>query len=145
MRELTRAAITVVANWWFENFKAPSHGNGARELPSVMAGVIRSDLANQYPVTEEQRQPFIDALLKITEDKNPYAIHIGADYSPEEHLADAMQVAGIDHSRCSFKTHVRVGHCGIQVAPGHVPTPLIVRLVIKKENRCRSYQSGAGK
>lgn len=131
MQELTESCVTRIADWWFDKFidKDQFKDNGAYDIPSLMAGALGGMLAEQYPVTEEHRIQFRSSIARLLflADRFPYAhgmIDFGADYHPTKLLSDAMEEAGIHHSRCPIKTQMEIGHfesgSGVYVSAGYV-------------------------
>jgi hypothetical protein len=122
MKKVTDKALTVLANWWFDQFIANTrHDNGAREVPSMMAGMIADKLAETHQVTEEQRQPFVAALIAgVNKEGKRQSLHgLSSDYDPGTTLAEAMEAAGIDCSRCPWKTNVNFDNAGITISAGY--------------------------
>lgn len=128
--DLTDKVLANCANWWFDIFigKDQFKDNGAKEFSSVMAGSLAGMVAEDHPVNEDQRQPFIDAFAGVCHDwlekyEKTSIIRFGCDYNPDFNLGEAMEKAGVDPSRAPWKTNMSIGNLyqgpGVSISSGY--------------------------
>jgi len=120
----TQEQIDAACDWWADRIVEARHDNGD---PSGFAGFLADVATMSAPEpTHYQLATFKAALASniLVAPGNGFGIHIGSDYHPDEVIANAMTVAGIDHIRCPWKSGMWIksdgtveAKCGYRAQP----------------------------
>jgi hypothetical protein len=122
---VTDRALETAANWWFDKMVDAKHDTGDQGFASFVTGAMADKLAEQYPVTEKQREPFRTAFVKCIHQclMRGHGVKIGCDYGPCRTLLSVMDDAGIAGCRAPWKTHMYIAYgsaeTGIAVIDGY--------------------------
>lgn len=120
--QITNKQIDIACDWWANSFVDPVHDNGGDPFAGIVAGM----LARQSTITDEQVATFKAALasnIVAQNFTNPWHASLSSDYGPDNIVGNAMEVAGINSSRCPWKTRMTFEEDGtVSVSCGyHAP------------------------
>lgn len=113
MSDNTHASSSeAVSAWWAEQLGAPvyrmvdSRASGNDRLAADFSAALMHTIADRHPVSREQGEKFIAALIPKIEDQlsRTGQVTLGVDYGPDRILGEAAEAADIDKSRFPWKT-----------------------------------------
>lgn len=91
-----------IANWWADKISHTKFDNGDTSETGFMAMALA--LMSVQPVTEEQREKFVKALVERIDGKEN--LFLDVDYHPSKDLREAAKEAGISENNFPWKTFV---------------------------------------
>ena len=98
---ISKDTALKVANWWADRICGfVRFDNGDNSMGSMFASIMAEKLVK--PVTEEQKQKFIDALASKIEGKEDMFLDV--DYHPSKTLVESAEEAGISRNNFPWKT-----------------------------------------
>lgn len=121
--------INAAAEWWAQRLREmPSHSSGDQLIDAAASFIA---MTTTGPLSEEKVQAFKDALIAALKQdlaENEHIFPFGCDYSPDQILNDAANIAKINqvHSRLPIKTIMWVEPGSVSVAHGHGSSTVVI-------------------